>query len=680
MVVGKKMKESEKATSRLHIGIDIGGTFTDFVVYDEKDASLRTFKVLSTPSDPAEAVLKGLESMCDDASRTIVHGSTIATNALLERKGACTALVTTRGFGDILTIGRQTRSHLYDWFSSRPNPLVPTDRCLEMSERVDHRGCVLTPLSHEEFPALLMKLRAHQVEAVAVSFLFSFAHPGHEAWLTKCLREAGFFVSASHELVPEFREYERTSTTVINAYVSPILHQYLSRLDRVLAPSEFHIMQSNGGRLQASQAHQLGIRSILSGPAGGVVGGRHMARLAGFHQVITFDMGGTSTDVSLVDEEIRVTSEAEIGGLPIRVPVIDIHTVGAGGGSLAVMDQGGALRVGPESAGADPGPVCYGRGGQIPTVTDANFLLGRLPSNGLLNGQMALEAAAASKALDELAHRLGVEARVGMSEGQAVALGIIEVVNAQMERAIRVISVECGYDPRDYVLVSFGGAGGAHACALARRMGIRQILIPPTASTLSALGMLVADIQLNYVRTIMRPGHTSYEELEQEVSLLVTRGWAELQSQGVARHEGDIQCELDLRYVGQSFELSVPFTPAFRAAFDEVHDRRYGYSDKAAPVEIVNVRVQAVGKTTPPPFLLDSEGSPDPSGAFVGEYPLVLESEPTTVPHYSGERLRPGNRIAGPALIVREDTTILLNQADRAAVDRYHNLIVDVGG
>ena len=345
------------------IGIDIGGTFTDFVVYDDTQSGVKSFKRLSTPSHPEVAVVEGLKSVPHVESRVVVHGSTVATNALLERKGSSTALVTTKGFRDMLQIGRQTREHLYELLPEIPVPFIQPDRCFEVTERVDYQGRVVIPLDLTEVESIIQTLRHQQIEAVAVSFLFSFVFSDHERMVADRLREAGFFVTASHELVPEFREYERTSTTAINSYVSPVLDRYLAKVQRDIGLSEFHILQSNGGRLSVQQARGQGVRSILSGPAGGVVGARYVAKLAGYEDLITFDMGGTSTDVSLVTDHLHVTNEAMVGGLPVRIPVIDIHTVGSGGGSIAYCDAGGGLRVGPRSAGADPGPVCYGRGG-----------------------------------------------------------------------------------------------------------------------------------------------------------------------------------------------------------------------------------------------------------------------------------------------------------------------------
>jgi len=667
------------SNSQLYIGIDIGGTFTDFVVFDEAADRVSTFKILSTPSSPAKAVLQGLERISSESSRTIIHGSTVATNALLERKGARTAFVTTKGFRDVLRLGRQNRRALYDWFGGGVEPLVPPDLCFEISERVDHQGQVLVTLDESQFPVLIDSLHTQDVQSVAISFLFSFTHPVHEKQVADRLRQAGFFVTPSHELLPEFREYERATTTVVNAYVSPVLDQYLGELEDNLGTSTFHIMQSNGGRIQAAQARQQGVRSILSGPAGGVVGAAHVARLAGIDRMITFDMGGTSTDVSLIDGEIETMSEAEVGGLPIRVPVIGIHTVGAGGGSLARVDEGGALRVGPESAGAAPGPVCYGQGGEVPTVTDANVLLGRLPPTGLLGGKLPFDVDAAKKAMEELTAQLALSPVVGCSESEVAALGIVQVVNAQMERAIRVISMERGHDPRDYVLVSFGGAGGVHACGLARGMGIRRVLIPLSASTLSAYGMLTANVRVDAVQTIMRANEPSYEELKKSFAPMIVKCESDLKTQHVKHEDVEIFCELDVRYVGQSFELSVPLSASYRASFDGQHHQRYGYCQKNAPIEIVNMRVRGIGRTKPPsPSRVPLGSSEDASKAIIGTHRLVLPDDPVTAPYFARAQLRPGNEIEGPAVIIQDDTTVLLGVNDHARVDEYANIHVEI--
>ena len=663
----------------LLIGIDIGGTFTDFVVYVSQDQTLQRFKVRSTPSDPAEAVLQGLNHHPHQASRHIVHGSTVATNAILERKGARTALITTKGFRDVLLIGRQDRPELYDLFPSIPAPLVLREGCLEITERMDYEGNVVTPLQEKELDTIIETLRGENIHSVAVSFLFSFVNPAHEQWVTKRLRAEGFFVTASSEILPEFREYERTSTTVVNAYVSPVLDAYLASLEQEITPKAFHLLQSNGGRLSVSEARGHGVRSILSGPAGGVVGARYLAGLAGFNRILTFDMGGTSTDVSLVHEDIHVTTEAEVGGCPIRVPVIDIHTVGSGGGSLAMLDAGGNLRVGPQSAGAEPGPVCYGCGGLIPTVTDAHVVLGRLPTDGFLGGQMVLDVEAAKKAFDKLGQQVSLISQVGMDASQTLALGMIQIANAHMERALRVISVERGEDPRETVLVSFGGAGGLHACDLARALGVPYVLVPPMAATLSALGMLVADVQLDYVHTVLLPNDAPFEMLKQQTTELVRQGEEDLLREGVSPEQAVIAPTVDVRYVGQSFDLNVPLNPQFRQEFDRIHQERYGYCQENAPIEIVNVRVRAIGQVTPPSLTAISLGSTDATSAKGEERPVVLSHGIQSVPHYWGNRLRPGHEVSGPAILVLDDTTVYLGPDDHAKVDAYSNILIVVG-
>jgi N-methylhydantoinase A len=669
----------EHTQKGLWIGIDIGGTFTDFVVYSFSDQSLQRLKILSTPSDPANAVLQGLTKFSQSASRHIVHGSTVATNAILERKGARTALITTKGFRDVLLIGRQDRPALYDLFPSIPPPLVPREWCFEVTERMDYEGNIVTPLQKEELDGIIEEFHSQNIQSVAVSFLFSFVNPVHEQWVANRLRAEGLFVTASSEILPEFREYERTSTTVVNAYVSPDLDTYLGKLERDTMPTEFHVLQSNGGRLSISQARGHGVRSILSGPAGGVVGAKYLAGLAGFNRILTFDMGGTSTDVSLVHDNIHVTSQAEIGGCPIRVPVIDIHTVGSGGGSLATVDAGGNLRVGPQSAGADPGPVCYGRGGRIPTVTDAHVILGRLPTDGFLGGQMDLAIEAAQQAFDEFSGQVVLPSLPGMDVRQRLALGMIQIANAHMERALRVISVERGEDPRETVLVSFGGAGGLHACDLARALGIPHVLISPMAATLSALGMLAADVQLDYVHTVMLPNETPFERLESHTTAMVQQGEDDLRLEGIAPEQAVITQTVDVRYVGQSFDLQVPLTPQFRQAFDRVHQEAYGYCQPGAPIEMVNVRVRAIGRVTPPLISRQPLGSVDPSSAKWEERPVVVGQDIHNVPHFWGNRLRSGHHVSGPAILVLDDTTVYLGPDDQATIDAYSNMIIDIG-
>jgi N-methylhydantoinase A len=456
------------------------------------------------------------------------------------------------------------------------------------------------------------------------------------------------------------------------------MDRYLARLKQESGAADFRVMQSNGGSISTGQARREAVRCVFSGPAGGVVGARYVAEAAGFTQLLTFDMGGTSTDVSMCAGDIQVTTESEIGGLPLRIPIIDIHTVGSGGGSIAYLDPGGALRVGPQSAGADPGPICYGQGGRQSTVTDANLILGRLAADHFLGGQMALDVAAAEAALQQLAQTAGLSPRSGLTPAQTAALGVIEVVNAHMERALRVISVQRGHDPRDFSLVSFGGAGGLHAVDLARSLSIPRVLIPPNAATLSAFGMLTADVIKDYVRTIMCSGDTAYEEIEALMAPLVEQGLGDLAAEGVPAAETTVECLLDMRYEGQSYELTVPFTRNFGAGFHDAHAQAYGYSDPELPVEVVNLRLRAVGSLPRPPLSRAEAGPTEPDIALFDRRPVVLAQGVTEVPFFDGQDLQPGHQIMGPAVIVHSDTTIFLGLQDELAMDGYNNLIIKV--
>ena len=555
----------------LRIGVDAGGTFTDFVAIGP-GGTVSAFKLRSNPSDPASVILAGIERAAAGADAEVVHGSTVATNALLERKGARTALVTTAGFEDVLEIGRQNREELYN--------LLPEPRCLPVerelafgvAERTLYDGAVESAAAPAELAGLRRRLQEAGVEAVAVSFLHSYANPANERAAVRALRGLGY-VCASHEISPEFREYERTATTVVNAYVGPLMERYLRRLGRA-SQWKISIFQSNGGSMTAREARRQPVRTVLSGPAGGVVGAIYIGRRAGYPLVMGFDMGGTSTDVSLAEGEPRETTESRVGGLPIRVPMLDIHTVGAGGGSIARVDEGGRLLVGPESAGADPGPACYGRGTDA-TVTDAHVVLGRIRSGQFLGGEMAIEEERSAAAVDRIAAALGID-RV-----QAAA-GILRVANAGMERAIRAISVERGYDPRRFALVAFGGCGGLHACELAEELDIRTVLVPEHAGVLSALGMLLADRIRDYAAGVL--GRSDYERRFRRLERLARR---ETPGAELAR-------SADIRYAGQSYELTVPWEARDPAApFHAAHARTYGYARPEHPIEIVTLRVRA---------------------------------------------------------------------------------------
>jgi N-methylhydantoinase A len=687
----------------LRVGIDIGGTFTDFVVFHPATKGLDTFKLLSTPHNPAEVVLQGLAEIYQawhlpvGASITIVHGSTVATNALLEHKGARTALITTQGFRDVIHIGRQNRPALYDLFSTKPPPLVTDEFRHEVKERVGPDGEIIIPIDQQELDVLYSQIASQPIESIALCLLFSYTNPKHEKEIAANLRQAGYQVSVSSEILPEFREFERTSTTVVNAYVSPVLKNYLDTLEKSITPEKnvqkihcnLRVMQSNGGIIRLDEARWNGVRCILSGPAGGVIGANYLARLARTtmandpskeailskgYPILTFDMGGTSTDVSLISGEPQITTESVVGGYPIRIPVLDIHTIGAGGGSIAVVDAGGVLRVGPESAGAHPGPACYGES-MLPTVTDANLVLGRLQGEHFLGGKMRIDPSRANQAILKIGEQLNLDPQDQLEQS---AIGIVEIVNAHMERALRVISVERGYDPHDFTLFSFGGAGGLHAVELARQLDIPYVLIPPVASTLSAFGMLAADVIRDYTKTVMLPGDTSVEIIEETMMPLIALGVQEMAAESIPPGSTLIEKSLDMRYKGQSFELSVPFNAHYIMGFHHAHQRLYGTSRESAEVEIVNIRVRVSGLGAPPPITPRPLGFHDPSSAKMEMRKVWFSAGPMVVPLYQGELLVPGTIIPGPAVIVRKDTTILVGALDQVNVDSYSNLVIEV--
>ncbi len=542
---------------RPRIGIDTGGTFTDCVSFDQR--GLVVHKLRSTPEDPSRAIVEGMGVLrAEGPPPDVVHGSTVATNAVLERRGARVALVATAGFEDVLRIGRQTRPALYDVFVQAPRPLVDPDLTFGMPERVDPAGTVLVALDLADVDALAAELRRRDAEVVAVCLLHAYANASHERQIAERLRERGFTVVASHEILSEYREYERWSTTAVSAYVTPIVDHYLGRLQASLGRSRLLMMQSNGGAISADTARVQAVRTVLSGPAAGVVGAHAVAARAGLGRIITFDMGGTSTDVSVVDGAIPMTTESEIGGLPIRVPAIDIHTIGAGGGSLARVDAGGALRVGPESAGADPGPVCYGVGRGL-TVTDAHLLLGRLDPEYFLGGRMALDRARAEAVAADFADQLHVTI-------PELAAAVLRVANANMERAIRLVSIGRGHDPRRFALVAFGGAGGMHAGELAADVGIATVLVPRFAGVLSALGTLLADVTRDYSAAVLEGSDAvSTRNLQRRLAALVARAARDLSGEGFGPTRRQYERLIDVRYVGQSFELTVPWSRALRA-------------------------------------------------------------------------------------------------------------------
>ena len=653
------------------LGVDVGGTFTDFLLWER--GRLRVYKRPSTPADPSDGVIAGLREMAarpDD----LVHGSTVATNALLERRGARTGLITTRGFKDVLVIGRQARPKIYDLHPTRPEPLVPEDLRLEIDERVAGDGGVLRAPSVAEIDEALDTLCARGVESLAVSLLFSFTHPAHEQLVVERARARGLVVSASHEVLPEYREYERTSTTVVNAFVSPVMGRYLGRLEARVGGAgvrRLRVMQSDGGSLSAETAARLAVRTVLSGPAGGVAGAFAVAEAAGFPQAITFDMGGTSTDVGLCPGTIPARDEVAVGGLPVRTPVADVHTVGAGGGSLARLDSGGALRVGPESAGADPGPACYG-GGDLPAVSDAQVVLGRLRPEHFLGGRMPLYPVRAHAALSGLAETFG-----GV---EAAAAAVVRVANSNMERAIRVVSVERGHDPRDFTLVAFGGAGPLHACELAELLRIPRVLIPPFPGVLSALGMVAAPVTRDSFRSwlrVLRPDADTRRELQEATADLRRRVVGELAAEGISTSRLRFELSLALRYVGQSYELLVP-APAphparILADFHTAHERRFGHADESRPVEAVTLRLRGVL----PGARLDLGAPPAADGdARLGTVEAWFD-RPRRTALYDRDRLRPGDRLRGPAIVAQMDTTTVIPPGWLAKVDGSGNLVLE---
>lgn len=695
-------KRSSTIRQPIRIGVDTGGTFTDCVTLEGGEA--RITKVFSTPDDPARGIVEGVHRLIrtPDSGLHVVHGTTVGTNALLERKGARVALVTTKGFEDLLELGRQNRPRLYDLNVERQPPLVPARLRFGIDERTGADARVLKAPSRAEVRALMTRLRKTGVESLALCFLFSFANPSNERAVARSLAELNLPLSVSHEILPEFREYERLSTVVVNAYLAPRLGAYIARLTSALnaksavpgvgrkPPIRLSIMQSNGGITTAERAGREPVRTILSGPAGGVVASAQLAAALGLDRAISFDMGGTSTDVSLIDGALRTTRETTLAGLPVAVPVLDVHSVGAGGGSAARLDAGGALRVGPGSAGALPGPVCYGRGGTRPTVTDAHLILGRLDPEHFLGGTFRLDYEATRAAFERF---LGEEARrfphrALPRNAVDLARGIIAVANATMERALRVISVERGRDPRDFSLICYGGAGGLHAADLARALDLKQVIVPLNPGAFSALGVLRSDVvretSQSVLMTVPGPAATdgSFQRgISARFRQLERASRAELRKEGFAEAV-EIARSLDMRYLGQSYELNVPFTPEFREDFQKEHERVYGHAQAGRTLEIVSLRVRLVIRTIrsvtasprrgragavrrpalrPPPL------ATRPAGFGTGMIPTAF---------YNREALAPGNVLSGPAVVFEYSATTVVPPDYSCHVDPRRNLIL----
>jgi N-methylhydantoinase A len=663
----------------LRIAIDTGGTFTDCVTL--ADGKLKVLKLFSTPSDPSQAVLEAIQRMgAGEVSASpaldVRHGTTVGTNTMLERTGACVAFVTTAGFEDTIAIGRQTRSRLYDWFAPVPICLVPKELRFGVPERVSAEGKILLKPSEDELAALAEKIRASKAEAVAISLLFAFANPETERRVEAALQALGIPVSAAHRILPEFREYERASTTVVNAYLAPRMESYLDRLQQSVsadhACARVDVMQSSGGIISAGVAAKEPVRTVLSGPAGGVIGACRVARWAGFERIIGFDMGGTSTDVFLANMAAggaRLTRESIVAGVPIGVPMLDIHTAGAGGGSIARFDTGGMLRVGPESAGAEPGPICFGRGSR-PTVTDANFLLGRLDPQSFLGGGVQLDR--------ERTERLMNEQKGSLQTAEQFAAGILRVVESEMEKAIRVISIERGHDPREFTLVAFGGGGPLHACSLARALRIPKVMIPAAPGALSAVGILLANTVRDYSRTVMLPGN-AVECLGDLFAELEGRGKAEFAAEGL---QGAVELSVDLRYRGQGYELNVPWDAQSPQAsietFHQQHKQSYGFSGESRPVEIVNLRLRMVAAGDPFAPARQEPLAGDGHGACNAEREVFFGGRWFKSRFYHRDELIPGDVLCGPAMITEYTAATVLPPGDCAEVDGLGNLIISI--
>jgi len=682
--VPNRLKKARSETKTVRVGIDTGGTFTDFVY--QAGRQLRIFKVASTPDDPSRAIAAGLQRIVHEIGGAlaieVVHGTTVGTNALLQRRGARTALVTTAGFEDVIEIGRQARPELYNLNAIKPPPLVASELRFGVNERVVASGEVIEPLRESDLKKLINTVRKANCESIAISLLFSFVHAEHEQRIGRALETLGIPVSISHEILPEYREYERTSTVVVNAYLQPLMGRYLSRLGKTSLKSQvsslkLRVMQSSGGSISAKVAAREPVRTILSGPAGGVVGALRIASAVGIQNVITFDMGGTSTDVALCDRDgMRLTNESIVAGVPVAIPMMDIHTVGAGGGSIAHVDEGGSLRVGPESAGADPGPACYGRS-LLPTVTDAHVVLGHFPGATLLGGEFTLDEDRARQAFDQLAADMSRAAKRKVPRVEA-AQGVLEVVTTNMERALRHVSVERGHDPRDFTLIPFGGAGGLHAVELARALRIPRVLLPASPGALSANGVLTADVVKEQSRTVMIEATTDSQRiLGQIFREMEKQAHATLLNEGFPDRKQKHERSLAVRYKGQSFELQIKMLQGnITAAFHRAHRARYGYAQNENAIEIVSARLRSSG-------IVDKTKA-TPSG---GRGSTTVKPHDTAQAYFDGKKVRAnvyrredlanGASLRVPCIVTEYSGTTLIPDAAGVTVDRYGNLVIE---
>jgi N-methylhydantoinase A len=707
----------------MRFGVDTGGTFTDCVVLEQ--GKVKILKVFSTPEDASRGILEGVRRLAESFQHAgpleIIHGTTVGTNSLLERRGARVALVTTAGFEDLIEIGRQARPRLYDFDARQAPPLVSRTLRFGVRERTGADGTILQRPSAAGIARLTSKLKGLHVESIAVCFLFSYLNPANERVVAQALKALQLPISVSHEILPEFREYERLATVVINAFLAPRMAEYLKRLERGVGEAiipllgggggrgwwarnqahesttpwpppcqggesgRVYVMQSSGGITTAARAAREPVRTILSGPAGGVVASAWLTRQLGISRAISFDMGGTSTDVCLIDGQPRTSNEAVLGGLPVAVPVLDVHSVGAGGGSLARLDAGGALRVGPQSAGAKPGPICYRGGGAQPTVTDANLLLGRLDPDHFLGGEFQLDLRAAERGFADFLHRHSRS--TGFKTVPELAAGIVAVSNATMEKALRVISVERGHDPREFALICFGGGGGLHAADLARSLRLPKVVVPQNPGAFSALGILLSDVISDSVRSVLLPvpeeGRDAsqrmaefWHDLGKRFAILERVSRAELQHEGFPAELARAERRLDLRYAGQAYELSVPLRRDFRRLFHQEHEKAYGYAHAGRPMEIVNLRLRLAIRTPKPKLRARRTADGDPARAMVKTKPVWFSGRFHSTRLYDRTRLEAGTHFVGPAVVVEYSSTTVVPPDFSCEVDKCLNLIL----
>lgn len=646
------------------LGVDTGGTFTDFVYVGTEGTQIH--KVPSTPAAPEQAILQGMQEMgVDTNTLLIVHGSTVATNAVLEKKGVRCCFITNEGMADMLTIGRQARKELYHLNPAPESPPVPSELCLQTGGRVSAQGKVLIPLSDEQLMALHSQVEKLAPQSVAINLLFSFLNDGAEKRIEAAM-PAGVFVSRSSKVLPEYKEYERGMATWLNAYVGPLVAGYLGKLTQSLRSSSVSVMQSSGGTIAAEQAGEQAVRMLLSGPAGGLVAALHIGKTAGFDHLLTLDMGGTSTDVALLDGAISLTNEGKVAGYPVAVPMVDMHTIGAGGGSIARVDAAGMLCVGPESAGALPGPACYGNGGTQVTVSDANLYLGRISTEHFLAGGMVLDVAAANKALVELARQLDCSP-------QQAAEGVIDLANEHMARALRVISIQRGIDPRPYALMTFGGAGGLHVCALADALNMQTAIVPVNSGVLSAFGMLTAPRSRALSHSLLGElQQMPDEQIESGFDSLRQQGVNELLAEGVVVEKIKLNYGVDLRYLGQSYSLTIPWDnkPSVMALFHQQHKQRYGH-ELALPIELVTLRLTLSAQVEKPTLNKLAKRSTT--------LPLSYQTQ-NKLRIYQRQHLLANDVIEGEALIVEQVATTYLAADWRCTIDEYGNLILTKTG